>query len=428
MAGTSPIAANRKILAASLVGTAIEYYDFYIYATAASLVLGPLFFPSTSPSAALLLSFSTLALAFFARPIGAAIFGHFGDRIGRKSTLVASLLLMGLCTTFIAFLPTYAQAGVAAPILLCLLRVGQGLGLGGEWGGATLLAAENAPPGWRGRFNIFPQMGPPVGFVIATSVFLVINRTLTPEQFQAWGWRLPFLGSIVLVVFGLWVRLKLAETPAFAKIAEREPPPRVPLATLFANHAFGLFGGTMVVVVCMALYYLATAFTVGYGNAVLKIDKNMLLEGQLIAAFFMGLGVVCAGFLTDKRSAREVLIAGCGLAAAVGLMLAPALNTHSFTSLTVFTSAALLLCGFTFGAVGAYLPELFPATVRYTGVSIAWNVGAILGGGFVPLFALKVATTMTNGLTYIGWYLSGCAVVSCLAAIGLKKVSYKVSA
>lgn len=427
MTSTSPIVANRKILTASLVGTAIEYYDFYIFATAASLVLGPLFFPSTSPAAALLLSFSTLALAFFARPIGAAIFGHFGDRIGRKSTLVASLLLMGLCTTAIAFLPTYAQAGVIAPILLCIMRLGQGLGLGGEWGGATLLAAENAPPGWRGRFNIFPQMGPPIGFVIATTVFLVINNTLTPEQFQTWGWRLPFLGSIVLVVFGLWVRLKLAETPAFAKVAAREPPPRVPLATLFTQHTFAICGGTLIVVVCMALYWLATAFTLGYGNAVLKIDKAILLQAQLIASFFMAGGVILSGIVMDKRSPREVLLVGCAVAVLCGFMLPPALGAHSLMSLTVFMSLSLLLCGATFGAVGAYLPELFPPTVRYTGVSIAWNVGAIIGGGFAPLFALKVATTMENGLTLVGWYLSACAVVSFLATLVLKRVSHKVS-
>ena len=217
---------NERILAASLVGTAVEFYDFYIYATAASLVFGPLFFPSDSPSAQLLAAYASFGIAFFARPIGSVIFGHFGDRIGRKSTLVASLLLMGGSTLLIAFLPTYAMAGWLAPLLLCILRFGQGFGLGGEWGGAALLAVENAPPGWRGRFGMFPQLGAPVGFLLANGLFLILGVMLTPEQFQLWGWRIPFLLSAVLVIVGLWVRLRISETPAFSKMLAEERPPQ----------------------------------------------------------------------------------------------------------------------------------------------------------------------------------------------------------
>lgn len=422
----SPYAAHRRILAASLVGTAIEYYDFYIYATAASLVLGPLFFPSTSSSAQLLLSFSTLALAFFARPVGAALFGHFGDRIGRKSTLVASLLLMGGCTTAIAFLPTYAMAGAVAPILLCVLRLGQGLGMGGEWGGATLLAAENAPAGWRGRFNVFPQMGPPVGFLLATSAFLILSSTLTDDQFRAWGWRLPFLGSLVLVFIGLWVRMKLSETPAFAEVLEREPPPRVPLVRMATHHTFAICAGTLTVVVCMALYYLATAFALGYGTTSLGYTRGDFLTGQLVSTFFMGGGVILSGQLSDRFGARRVLMAACALAVVCGLLMSPAMSSGSLAWITAYTSLALGLCGLAFGCVGTYLPELFPAEVRYTGVSMAFNIGSILGGGFVPMFALRMATTMDNGLTLVGWYLSGCALLSMAAAFPLKRVSHKV--
>src|ERR1700712_1765440 len=227
---------TRRILGASLVGTAVEFYDFYIYATAASLVFGPMFFPTASPSSQLLSAYATFAIAFIARPLGASVFGHFGDRIGRKSTLVASLLLMGGSTLAIGFLPTYAMVGWVAPALLCVLRFGQGFGLGGEWGGAALLAVENAPPGWRARFGMFPQLGAPVGFIAANGLFLLLGLVLTPAEFQAWGWRLPVLGSVLLVSLGLWVRLRLTETPAFAAALAEAPPPRVPLFEVLRNY------------------------------------------------------------------------------------------------------------------------------------------------------------------------------------------------
>ncbi|MDE0946651.1 MAG: MFS transporter, partial [Sphingobium sp.] len=224
MSGIGEMWRHKRVLTASLVGTAVEFYDFYIYATAASLIFPALFFPSSSPTAQLMASYGSLALAFFARPLGAAVFGHYGDRVGRKVTLVTSLMLMGGCTLAIGFLPTHAQIGWWAPLILCLLRFGQGLGLGGEWGGAALLAVENAPPGWRARFGMFPQLGAPVGFIAANGLFLILGTILTEEEFFAWGWRLPFLGSAVLVFLGLWVRLKLTETPEFAA-AQAEAPP-----------------------------------------------------------------------------------------------------------------------------------------------------------------------------------------------------------
>src|SRR5688500_2182715 len=274
---------SRRILLASLVGTAVEFYDFYIYATAASLEFGPLFFPASSPSAQLLSAYASFSIAFVARPLGASVFGHFGDRIGRKSTLVASLLLMGGSTLAIAFLPTYASAGWLAPLLLCLLRFGQGFGLGGEWGGAALLAVENAPPGFRARFGMFPQLGAPVGFIASNGAFLLLGLLLTPAQFQAWGWRLPFLASALLVGVGLWVRLRLTEPPAFARAIAEAPPPRVPLAELFRHHARQLIAGTFAVVACYAIFYLATAFALGYGTTTLGYARETFLGVQLFA-------------------------------------------------------------------------------------------------------------------------------------------------
>ncbi|MBE7212131.1 MAG: MFS transporter, partial [Gluconacetobacter diazotrophicus] len=217
-----------RVLAASLAGTSIEFYDFYIYATASSLVFGPLFFPGAAPGLALFYSYVTLGVAFVARPLGGALFGHFGDRVGRKATLVASLLLMGGSTALVAVLPTFASIGWWAPALLCLLRVGQGIGLGGEWSGAALLAVENAPAGWRCRFGSVPQLGAPMGFWMANGFFLILGAVLTPEQFRDWGWRVPFAASTALIAVGLWVRLRLAETASFRAAMAEAPPPRVP--------------------------------------------------------------------------------------------------------------------------------------------------------------------------------------------------------
>ncbi|WP_267414786.1 MFS transporter, partial [Sphingomonas sp. GC_Shp_4] len=283
--------AARRILLASLVGTAVEFYDFYIYATAASLVFGELFFPKGAAGTQQLAAFATLAVAFFARPIGSVVFGHFGDRIGRKSTLVASLLTMGLSTTLVAVLPTYASAGWAAPVALCLLRFGQGFGLGGEWGGAALLAVENAPPGWRARYGMAPQLGAPVGFIAANGLFLLLGLWLTPDQFRDWGWRIPFAISALLVLLGLWIRLKLVETAEFAASLAEAPPPAVPIAEVLRRHAGVTIAGTIGAVACFATYYIATAFVLGYGTKTLGYPMQALLGVQLGAILFMALGI-----------------------------------------------------------------------------------------------------------------------------------------
>ncbi|MDR7118333.1 MFS family permease [Caulobacter sp. BE254] len=409
---------NRRVLAASLVGTAVEFYDFYIYATAASLVFGQLFFPSKSASLQQMAAFASLGVAFLARPLGAVAFGHFGDRIGRKSTLVASLLLMGGSTLAIAFLPTYATAGWLAPALLCLLRFGQGFGLGGEWGGAALLAVENAPPGWRARFGMFPQLGAPVGFIAANGLFLILGLVLTPDQFQAWGWRLPFLGSAALVGVGLWVRLKLTETPDFAAAIAHEAPPAVPLGELLRDHWKATLCGTLAAVCCFAVYYLMTAFALGYGAKDLGYGRTAMLSAQLIGILFMAAGIVVAGYWADAASPRRVLMAGCAMTVGVGILLPLMMVAGSLPTIGAFLAIGLLVMGFVYGPLGAFLPDLFPARVRYTGASAAFNLGGILGGGLAPTIAQALANR--GGLVPVGLYLAVAAGLSFVGLLALK--------
>jgi MFS family permease len=414
-------ASTRRVLAASLVGTAVEFYDFYVYATAASLVFGPLFFPEASASAQLMSSYATFAVAFFARPVGAAFFGHFGDRIGRKSTLVASLLTMGGSTLLIGLLPTYAMVGWLAPLLLCVLRFGQGFGLGGEWGGATLLAVENAPPGWRARYGMFPQLGAPVGFIAANGLFLLLGLALSPEAFRAWGWRLPFIASAVLVGLGLWVRLRISETPVFRRVLAEAPPSHVPLAEVAGRHTAATLAGLFAVVACFAIFYLATAFALGYGVTSLHYPRETFLGVQLGAIAFLAVGIVAAGWWSDASSPQRVLLAGCVATVAVGLALGAMLGSGSLWLIWAWLSLALLVMGFVYGPLGAWLPSLFPPRVRYSGVSIAFNVGGILGGGLAPILAQAMADR--GGLWLVGVYLAGAGLVS-LAAIAAARARH----
>ncbi len=414
-------ATTRRVLTASLAGTTIEFYDFYIYATAASLVFGPLFFPASSPSAQLLSAYASFGLAFVARPMGSVIFGHFGDRIGRKSTLVASLLIMGLSTLAIAFLPTYETVGWLAPLALCLLRIGQGIGLGGEWGGAVLLAVENAPPGYRARFGMTPQFGAPLGFILANGAFLLIGLFLTPEQFLAWGWRLPFLASAALVAVGLWVRLQIHETPDFAAAIAKAPPPRVPLGELFREHAGVTIGGVFTGVISFAIFYIATAFALGYATTTLGIARTPFLTVQLGAILFLAIGIYTSGVLSDRFSAGRVILAGCLGTVAVGFLMGPMMRGDSLFTTWLFLSMALFLMGIVYGPLGALLSDLFPARVRYTGASVAFNTAGILGGAVTPLAAQALAER--GGLTDVGLYLSAAALVSFLGLVILRRKS-----
>lgn len=426
MTGVTPTQSPRRILGASLMGTAVEFYDFYIYATAAALVFGPLFFPASSPSAQLLAAYASFGVAFVARPLGAAAFGHFGDRIGRKSTLVASLLIMGGSTVAIAFLPTYAQVGWLAPLLLCLLRFGQGFGLGGEWGGAALLAVENAPPGWRARYGMFPQLGAPVGFIASNGLFLILGLWLTDTQFREWGWRLPFLLSVVLVAIGLWVRTRLTETPAFARAVAEAPPPKVPLAEVIRTQPRELIAGTLAVVACFAIFYLATAFALGHGTTTQGYDREAFLLTQLVAILFMAAGIVAAGYWSDMTSPRRVLMWGCVATIPTGLLMAPLLGSGSLLLAGLFLSLALFVMGLVYGPVGAFLPSLFPARVRYTGASMAFNVGGIIGGALTPIVAQALAER--GGLGSVGLYLAAAGAISFTGLLAARPAAVPVEA
>jgi MFS family permease len=414
----APTSASR-ILAASLVGTAVEFYDFYIYATAASLVFGPLFFSTATPSVQLLASYGSFSVAFIARPVGSLVFGHFGDRIGRKSTLVASLLTMGGSTIAIGLLPTFADAGWFAPVALTLLRFGQGFGLGGEWGGAALLAVENAPPGFRARFGMFPQLGAPVGFIAANGLFLILGLALTPAEFMSWGWRLPFLGSAVLVALGLWVRLKLTETPAFAAAIAEAPPPRVPIGEVLRHYPRETIAGTFATIACFAMFYLATAFAIGYGTTTLGFDRKSFLGVELGAIIFLAIGIIAAGYWSDRTSPRRVLMIGCAVALVPALLLAPMLSSGSLATIWLFLSLCMCVMGLVYGPLGAWLPSLFPARVRYTGASMTFNLGGILGGGLTPLIAQSLVTS--GGLGYVAVYLGAAALISFVALASLRR-------
>lgn len=406
----NPLRTHARVLTASLVGTAVEFYDFYIYATAAALVIGPLFFPSESQAAQTLLAFMTFGLAFFARPVGAIAFGHFGDRIGRKSTLVASLMLMGGSTLLIAFLPTYAMAGWIAPALLCLLRFGQGFGLGGEWGGAALLAVENAPKGWEARFGSAPQLGAPVGFLFANGLFLLLGLGLSDADFAAWGWRIPFLASVLLVGVGLWVRLKIGETPAFAAALEKAPPPPVPLGELLRHHGAGVLAGIAGVVACFAIFYLATTFALSFATTSLGYSKQDFLAVQLGANSFLALGILFAGWWADKASPRVVLGTGAALTALIGLGFGSGLASGSVPVVFATLAASLFVMGLAYGPLGAWLPTLYPVAVRYTGISVAFNMGGIIGGALAPFAAAWLAGM--GGAAYAGLFLTAAGALT----------------
>ena len=404
-----------RILFASLIGTTIEFFDFYIYATAAVLVFPVLFFPKADPATAKLQSLATFALAFFARPVGSALFGHFGDRIGRKATLVSALLTMGISTVIIGLLPTYASLGLTAAVLLACCRLGQGLGLGGEWGGAVLLATENAPPGKQGWYGMFPQLGAPLGFLCSTAVFLLISNRLSEAQFFSWGWRVPFLASAVLVLVGLYIRLQLVETPAFQLIPSNARV-RVPFLTVVSTYPRQLIVGTLGATCTFVVFYLMTVFALGWATSNLGFHRQEFLVLQMIGVLFFGLTIPVSGRLADRIGGRAMLMIATALIVLFGFAFKPWFNSHDIAGVLAFLCLGFALSGLTYGPLGSALARLFPTQVRYTGTSLAFNLAGILGASLAPSIATALA--LHHGIAYVGYYLSAAALVT-LAALFL---------
>mgnify|MGYP002651484150 FL=1 len=415
---TAP-ASPRRILFASLIGTTIEFFDFYIYATAAVLVFPALFFPSDDPASSTLQSLATFALAFFARPIGSAVFGHYGDRIGRKATLVAALLTMGISTVVIGLLPTHAQIGVAAPALLALCRFGQGLGLGGEWGGAVLLATENAPPGKRAWYGMFPQLGAPIGFFMATGVFLLLTAVMDEAAFLAWGWRIPFLASAVLVLVGLWVRLRITETPDFQKVLDRRERVRLPMRDVLVHEWRGVLAGTLLALATFVLFYLMTVFALSWGTSRLGYTREQFLVLQLAGVVCFAATIPIAALYADRVGRRRAMIVASVAIALFGLGFAPLFVAGSTAGTLAFLMLGLGLMGLTYGPVGTLLAEQFPTAVRYTGASLAFNLAGIFGASLAPYIATWLAGTY--GLQSVGWYLVAAALLSLGALLSLPR-------
>lgn len=430
-----PLNSRGRVITASLVGTTIEFYDFYAYATAAALVFPILFFPTGNPTTALLASFGVFGAAMVARPVGAIVFGHFGDRIGRKGTLVASLLTMGIATFLIGLLPTYDQIGWVAALLLLICRLAQGFALGGEWSGAALVATENAPPGKRALYGTFPQLGAPIGFIIANALFLVINFSLpgeggaASEAFLSWGWRIPFLFSAVMVIVGLWVRLKLVESDAFQKAEKKGEIKKAPIGYVFKKHWWHLLLGTFFMLATYVLFYLMTSFTLSFGTTPTDADTPGLGFGrtdfvlmQIIGVVFFGIFTLISGPLADSIGRRKLLIWVTTAIIVFGLLYSVFLmpqSSEAFTGALVqtFLVFGFLLMGMTFGPMGALLPELFPTNVRYTGSAVAYNVSSILGAALAPFIAVLLWEAGGGNPWLVGIYLSAAAVLTLVSLI-----------
>lgn len=409
---TGDSASVKQVLAASLIGTTVEWYDFFIYTTAAALVFNQLFFPEQTPLVGTLLAFGTYAVGFFARPVGGVVAGHYGDRIGRKSMLVMTLLIMGIATFLIGLLPTYAVIGVWAPILLVALRFLQGFAVGGEWGGATLMAVEYAPEGRRGLFGGFPGMGIPLGLVVATAVFAAFS-SLPEEQFLAWGWRAPFLLSIVLVFVGLFIRLKILETPAFREMQQAGGESRLPIVEVIRDYwrsilltmgAFFLVNGG---------FYVVITFMLTYGTETVGVDRGVMLTGNLIAA---GVEVVAIGVfaaLSDYVGRRPIYLSA---AVFLGLFSFPMfwmINTGSAPVIWLALSIATASLGAMYGPMGAFFCEMFDTKVRYTGASFGYQLASVFAGGLAPF--ISVALLARFGYVSVALYMIAMAVVTVIA-------------
>jgi metabolite-proton symporter len=415
MSETNSRNATSCVLIASLAGTTIEFFDFYIYGTAAVLVFPKLFFPAADPTTGILESLATFALAFFARPVGAALFGHFGDRIGRKATLIAALMTMGISTVAIGLLPTYQSIGIAGPILLALFRFGQGVGLGGEWGGAVLLATENAPPGKKAWYGLFPQFGAPLGFLLSTGTFLIIGKMMNDEQFFSFGWRIPFIASALLVWVGLYVRLKLIETPDFLKVIANNERVRFPVIDVITKYTKALVLGTIASITVFLFFYLMTVFTLSWGTNVLGYSHAGFLGAQTFSMLFFATGILISAWLADRYGRGNILLFATVCIFIFGLLFSQLFIPGNWPVIVIFLILGMFLMGLIYGPLGTALAEIFPIPVRYTGSSLSFTLAGILGASLTPYLATKLAKAY--GLEYVGYYLCIAAILSIVALV-----------
>jgi len=403
-----------KIAGTSFIGTAIEWYDFFVYGNAAALVFGAKFFPSLSPLAGSLAAFSTFTVGFLARPLGGVFMGHFGDQIGRKSVLVASLMIMGVATFLIGLLPTYAQIGVWAPILLLALRFIQGLGVGGEWGGAVLIAVEHAPSHRRGFYGSFPQMGVPDGIILSNLVFLSLSKLLTREQFDSWGWRVPFLLSSALVAIGLYVRFQLEESPLFKEVAQARGYARIPIAELLHRHWRRVLLASLALIASTTVGYIVLVYVLSYGTTALGMSRNRVILMVLLASVLQLVMIPALSALSDRLGRRRVFMTGAIASAAWAVPFFILLDTRNPWLMLLSLSIAVTFVSAMYGPQGAIAAELFPTSVRYSGASVACQISSILGGGLAPTIAVALFAATGDSL-FIAIYVAGACVVSFIA-------------
>lgn len=406
---------RRRARVASFVGTTIEWYDFYLYGTAAALVFNQLFFPSYSAMAGTMMALLTFSAGFIARPLGGVIMGHFGDKIGRKAMLVSSLLVMGIATTLIGFLPTYASIGVWAPILLLLLRMIQGFGVGGEWGGAVLVAVENAPPEKRGFFGAWPQAGVPVGLLLANGVFMASSLLMSPEAFLAWGWRIGFVGSALLIIVGLVIRLKMEETPTFQDVKDKGEVAKFPVLHVLRTQWRAVALAVGIKMSQNAIFYIITVFALTYASTALGLPQSVALIGVLIGSVVSSFTLLISGWLSDQYGRRRVYMIGAVLSGAFSFPFFMLMGTGSAVLIWLAIVAGLVFHDLMYGPQAAYMAEMFEPNVRYTGASLGYQIASTIAGAVSPVLAVFLLSISDNQPWLVALYMIGMSIITIVA-------------
>lgn len=412
----------RRVAVASAIGTTIEWYDYFIYSTATALVFNKLFFPSLSPASGTLAAFATLGVGFLARPVGGIVWGHFGDRVGRKAMLVLSLVLMGVSTVGVGVLPTFGTIGVGAPILLLVLRLLQGVSAGGEWGGAALMAVEHAPEGKRGRYGSFAQIGVPAGLILAQLIFFLVNNSLSAEQFRAWGWRLPFLFSVVLVAIGLVIRLRIAESPVFLALEQEQARSSRPIVEVLKKRPREVLVASVSFIANTAIGYVFLAYLLSYGTSVLKLSNATMLVVVIVGSLTWLVSIIATAIWSDRVGRKPVYLLGSVLLVVWSVPFFLLVDTRQPWLLGVAVVVLNIGLGATYGPQSALYAELFEPRFRYSGASFSYAVGAVLGGGFAPLIATALRSSTGTSLS-VSCYMLGVGLLSLVAVLGIREAT-----